>query len=115
MPKLIMFTQSTGCRDQAQTRDCLAALHIQPIELNISKDADAAQTLIEWVGTLSVPTLAVIDEHDQPIDPPQPLAPDQHTRNTDRGSIISEPNCESLQAFLHKHGFIIEHDHSSNF
>jgi hypothetical protein len=114
MPKLIMFTRSALCSDQAAARNCLSALRIQPIEWNISIDHDAAQTLLEWVGALSVPTLAVIDDHDQPIDPPRPLHPDQHTRNTDRGSIISEPTCDSLRSFLQKHGFVTEHDHSTN-
>ncbi|HZY45470.1 MAG TPA: glutaredoxin domain-containing protein, partial [Anaerolineae bacterium] len=114
MMKLMMFTRTFGCSDQKLARNCLAELNIRPIELNISIDRDAAQTLMKWVGSLSVPTLVVTDDHDQPIMPPQPLRPDQHTRNTDRGSMISEPNCASLRLFLKKHGFISDHDHPSN-
>ncbi len=114
MAKLLMFTRAVSCSDQELARNCLAELNIQPIELNISIDRAAAQTLIEWVGSLSVPTLVVTDDQDQPIDPPQPLQSDQHTRNTDRGSMISEPNCASLRIFLEKHGFISDHDHTSN-
>jgi hypothetical protein len=113
MPKLIMFTRTMNCSDQVAVRSCLAALNVQPIERNISTDMAAAETLIEWVGSLAVPTLAVIDELEQPIVPPRILQPGQRTRNTDRGSLISEPSCESLQAFLLKHGFITDHDHTS--
>lgn len=109
MQKLVMFTRTFNCSDQELTRSCLNELHVQPIELNISIDRDAAQTLLEWVGSLSVPTLVVTDEHDQPIEPPRPLAIGQHTRNTDRGSMISEPSCDALQIFLNKHGFIHQH------
>ncbi|HZY45437.1 MAG TPA: glutaredoxin domain-containing protein [Anaerolineae bacterium] len=114
MTKLMMFTRTFSCSDLELARNCLAELNVHPIELNISIDRDAAQTLMEWVGSLSVPTLVVTDDSDQPIDPPQTLQPDQHTRNTDRGSMISEPNCVSLRLFLKKHGFISDHDHTSN-
>ncbi len=114
MTKLMMFTRTSSCSDQELARNCLAELNVQPIELNISIDRDAAQTLMEWVGSLSVPTLVVTDDHDQMSVPSQPLRPEQHTRNTDRGSMISEPNCASLRLFLKKHGFISDHDHTSN-
>jgi glutaredoxin len=109
-----MFTRTFGCSDQTAARNCLNEWNVKPIELNISIDRDAAQTLLKWVGSLSVPTLVVTDDHDQPIGLPRPLAPGQHTRNTDRGSIISEPTCESLESFLQKHGFINAYDQPSN-
>jgi glutaredoxin len=114
MTKLIMFTRTFNCSDQELARNCLSELNVQPIELNISIDQDAAQTLMEWVGSLAVPTLVVADDLDQPIEPPQPLQEGQRTRNTDRGSMISEPTCHSLRSFLEKHGFLIEHDLSTN-
>jgi hypothetical protein len=114
MTKLIMFARNALCNDQALARHCLREWNIKPTELNISIDQDAAQTLVEWIGSLSVPTLVAADEHDQPIDLPRPLAPGERTRNADRGSIISEPSREALQSFLQKHGFVNAYDQSSN-
>ena len=69
---------------------------------------------IDSIKQFLVRPLVVTDEHNQPIDLPRPLTIDQHTRNTDRGSMISEPTCESLHSFLHKHGFIHDYDQPSN-
>jgi hypothetical protein len=48
MTKLMMFTRTFSCSDQELARNCLAELNVQPIELNISIDRNAAQTLMEW-------------------------------------------------------------------
>ena len=106
MSRLLMYTRQTTCPDQALARHCLQEFNLTPIEINISQQADAAQTLLELVGSLSVPTLVIADDNDQPIGPPLPIAPGRSVRNVDRGSIISEPTRDGLRAFLVKHGLL---------
>ena len=106
MPRLIMYTRAGGCPDQALARRCLDEWHVQPIERNISLDADAAQQLRELIGCLAVPTFVAADETDQPIEPPRPLEPQRSVRNVDRGSLISEPTRDNLNWFLKRHGFL---------
>jgi hypothetical protein len=106
MTRLIMFTRSFSCLDQEIARSCLNELRVQPIEINISQNLEAAHLLMEINGSLAVPTFLVADDQTQPITPPLPLLSGQRLRNTDRGSVISEPSCDGLRAFLSKHGFI---------
>lgn len=106
MPRLIMYVRAGGCPDQALARRCLDEWHVQPIEHNVSTDADAAQRLRELIGCLAVPTFIAADDADQPIEPPLPLEKWRSVRNVDRGSIISEPTRDGLSAFLKRHGFL---------
>lgn len=109
MPRLLMYVRNTGCPDQLAARRYLQEFGVAPIEINISTDRDAAQMLLELVGSLSAPTFVVTDDDDQPLTPPIPFGPGQCTRNTDRGSVISEPSRDGLRAFLIKHGWL-KHD-----
>jgi hypothetical protein len=106
MLRLLMFTRTDSCPDQAVARHCLDEFKLQPIELNISTEPDAARQLIELAGCLAVPTLVAADERHAPITPPLPLEPDCPVRNVDRGSIISEPTRDGLRAFLIRYGFL---------
>jgi hypothetical protein len=106
MPHLLMFTRAGGCPDQTLARRCLDEFRITPIELNISRHAGAAETLMELAGCLAVPTFVAADGDNQPIAPPRPMEPYRSVRNVDRGSIISEPTSDGLRAFLIRHGFL---------
>lgn len=106
MPHLLMFTRAGGCPDQSLARRCLDEFKITPIELNISRDAGAAESLMELAGCLAVPTFVAADGDNQPIEPPRPMEPYRSVRNVDRGSIISEPTRDGLRAFLIRHGFL---------
>lgn len=106
MLKLLMFTRAGSCPDQALARRCLDEFKLNPIELNISTERDAAQTLLELAGCLAVPTLVAADERHTPITPPLPMDPHRSVHNIDRGSIISEPTRDGLRAFLIRHGFL---------
>jgi len=107
MPQLLMFTRAGGCPDQAAAQRHLAEFKITPIEVNISRETDAAQQLVELAGCLAIPTFVVADEQHQPIEPPRPMEPRRSVRNVDRGSIISEPTRDGLRAFLIRHGFLV--------
>jgi hypothetical protein len=106
MPQLLMFTRAGGCPDQALARRCLDEFKLNPIELNISREAAAAQMLMNLAGCLAVPTFVAADERQAPIEPPRPLEPYRSVRNVDRGSVISEPTRDGLRAFLLRHGFL---------
>ncbi len=106
MPRLLMYTRQTMCADLALTQRCLQEFNLTPIEINISREDDAAQSLIELVGALSVPTLVIAGDDDEPVTPPLPIERGRSVRNVDRGSIISEPTRDGLRAFLIKHGLL---------
>jgi hypothetical protein len=106
MLRLLMFTRTNSCPDQSLARRCLDEFKLQPIELNISTEPDAARQLMDWAGCWAVPTLVAADERGDPIAPPLPLEPHRSVRNVDRGSIISEPTRDGLRAFLIRHGFL---------
>jgi hypothetical protein len=106
MPQLLMYTRAGSCPDQALARRCLDEFKLNPIELNISREADAAHRLMELAGCLAIPTFVAADGDNQPIEPPRPMEPRRSVRNVDRGSIISEPTRDGLRAFLIRHGFL---------
>lgn len=106
MPRLIVYTRDRSCPDQALIRQCLTEWGLSVNEINISREAAAAQQLAELIGCLAVPTVLIADEHNQPIEPPLPLPPFQSVRNIDRGAVISEPTREGLRQFLVKHGLL---------
>ena len=106
MTHLLIYVRAGGCPDQAWTRRYLQEFGIKPIEVNISNQADAAQTLIDLAGCLAVPTLVAANDQGEPVEPPQPIEKGRSVRNVDRGSIISEPSRDGLQQFLIRHGFL---------
>ena len=106
MPQLLMFTRTGGCPDQAAARRYLDEFKLKPIELNISREAEAAEMLMELAGCLAIPTFVAADGNNQPIEPPRPMEPYRSVRNVDRGSIISEPTRDGLRTFLIRHGFL---------
>ena len=101
-----MYTRERTCSDQQLVRICLQEFGVQAFEINISREPDAAQMMLELTGCLSVPTLVVVDENDKPIEPLRPIDPEISVRNVDRGSLISEPSRDGLRKFLVKHGLL---------
>jgi glutaredoxin len=106
MNRLLLYTRERTCPDQELARRCLAEFNIAYIEINISREPDAAQTMQELVGCLAVPTLVIADEDNNPIEPPRMVGKYESVRNVDRGSIISEPSRDGLQQFLIRHGLL---------
>ena len=106
MTHLFMYTRERTCGDQQLARLCLQEFGVPYTEINISREADAAQELTELIGCLAVPTLLVADEDHRPITPPAPLGPYQSLRNVDRGSVISEPSRDGLRKFLVRHALL---------
>ncbi len=106
MIQLYMYTRERTCGDQQLARQCLQEFDVPFIEVNISREPDAAQELQELIGCLAVPTLLVADEQRRPIEPPLLIGPYQSVRNVDRGPVISEPSREGLRQFLIKHALL---------
>ena len=106
MTQLFMYTRERTCGDQQLARLCLEEFGVPYTEINISREADAAQELEELIGCLAVPTLLVADENRHPLTSPTPLSRYQSVRNVDRGSVISEPSREGLRQFLIRHTFL---------
>ncbi len=107
MKRLIMYTRERTCADQQLARMCLQEFGISATEINISREPDAAQELLDLIGCLAVPTLVIADENHQPIEPLTAMDPHQSVRNVDRGAVISEPSREGLRQFLIKHRLLI--------
>lgn len=106
MKQLLMYTRERTCGDQQLARMTLKELGLDAIEINISREPDAAQILADLIGCLAVPTVVVSDEDHNPIEPLTPLASYQSIRNVDRGAVISEPSRDGLHQFLSKHGLL---------
>ena len=106
MSQLLLYTRERTCPDQELARRCLAEFNVPYTEVNISREPDAAQMMQELVGCLAVPTLMIVDEVNNPIEPPRPMGKYESVRNVDRGSIISEPSRNGLQQFLIRHGLL---------
>ncbi len=106
MTQLFMYTRERTCGDQQLVRLCLQEFGVPYTEINISREADAAQELEELIGCLAVPTLLIADEEHHPVTPLTPVGPYQSVRNIDRGSVISEPSREGLRQFLIKHALL---------
>ena len=107
MTQLFMYTRERICSDQHLARLCLKEFGVPYTEVNISREADAAQELEDLIGCLAVPTLIVADEERHPIASPAPIAPARSVRNVDRGSVISEPSREGLRQFLIRHALLL--------
>ena len=101
-----MYTRERTCADQQLARLCLQEFNVPVFEINISREPDAAQTLLELAGCLAVPTLVIADDDNNPIVPPGSIEPGGSVRNLDRGSIISEPSRDGLRKFLVEHGLL---------
>lgn len=107
MTQLFMYTRERTCGDQQLARLCLQEFGVPYTEVNISREPDAAQELVELVGCLAVPTLLVANDQRHPITPPTPIEPYESVRNVDRGSVISEPSRDGLRQFLAKHALLL--------
>ncbi len=105
MNQLVMYTRERTCADQEQVRLLLKKFGVSAVEINITREPDAAEELLELIGCLAVPTLVVVDEDDVPLGLPAPMNPNQSVRNVDRGAVISEPSRDGLRRFLSKHGW----------
>jgi hypothetical protein len=105
--EIVMYSRAAYSPFVALARDVFSRYKIPFREIDITVDTASADQLRAWSGKLSIPTIvATAPQTGLPLEPPTPLKPGQSPRGLDRGSLISEPNNQQLENWLHKHGFL---------
>lgn len=103
---LLLYGRSSFCSDVVKVKQWLNNWNVPYRQLNIDVDEEAAFRLDEWLGTRTIPTLVVASRNC--IDPiSEPVSVDlAHLRDTNRGSMLHEPEESTLRAFLVENGFL---------
>ena len=105
--QVVMYTRATYCPDQNRARKLLAEWHIPYQEVNCSKDAAALDLIQHWNGHLGVPAVIVAEEGSLlPAREPSPRPAGRSTRDSNRGTLITEPSEQGLREFLRQHGLL---------
>jgi hypothetical protein len=105
--EIVMYSQAAYSPFAALARDVFIRYNIPFREIDVNTNAAIVNQLKDWTGQLSIPTIIVAaPQSDLPFEPPTPLEAGQSPRGMDRGSLISEPNNQQLENWLHKHGFL---------
>ena len=104
---LVVYGRTFFCPDLERAQRFLANHNVAYQQINIDED-DSAGALVEgWVGHRSVPTIVVAKQGETlPFEEPTPLAEGRSVRSVDRGTIITEPSDEALEAFLKNNGLL---------
>lgn len=105
--EIVMYSQAAYSPFVALARDLFIRYNIPFREIDVNTNTAIANQLKIWTGQLSIPTIIVAaPQSDLPFEPPTPLESGQAPRGVDRGSLISAPNNQQLENWLHKHGFL---------
>ncbi|MBX3080361.1 MAG: SUMF1/EgtB/PvdO family nonheme iron enzyme [Anaerolineae bacterium] len=105
---LVIYGRTTFCPDLSKARVWLHQLNVPYRQLNIDLDEAAAFRLDDWLGTRTIPTFVVADYASiDPVEVPTD-ANLSNLRDTDRGSMLHEPDESTLHAFLVRNGFLRE-------
>ncbi len=105
--EIVIYIRTAYCPQVALARDVLNRYQIPYREVDISKDPAMADRLKEWTNFHSVPTLIIANPgEDVPYTQFAPPPPDRPLRGYDRGPMITEPSNDTLENWLHKHGFL---------
>jgi formylglycine-generating enzyme required for sulfatase activity len=105
---LVVYGKTSFCPDLINTKRWLRDMGVPYRELSIDLDDKAAFRLDDWLGMRVVPTLVVAPRGGiEPIEPPKE-ADLRHLRSTDRGTMLHEPDEQTLRAWLTRNGFLKE-------
>lgn len=100
---LVVYGRATFCPDLIDTKRWLHAWNVPYRLVNQDLDEEIAWRLDAWLGSRTVPTLVVAERGAiDPIRPPSE-ANLKALRNTDRGTMLHEPEEATLRAFLERH------------
>jgi formylglycine-generating enzyme required for sulfatase activity/glutaredoxin len=103
---LVLYGRTTFCPDLVKTKNWLHAWNVPYRQINVDVDEHAAFRLDQWLGTRTIPTLVVATKNDvEPIAEPANVDLSA-LRNQDRGSMLHEPEEETLRSFLARNGFL---------
>ena len=105
--EIVMYARSTYCPQMALARDLMDRYNIPYREIDINDNQDMAARVKAWTGYHSVPTIIIANPgEDVPYTDFLPRPTDRSNRGYDRGPMITEPNNQQLEDWLHKHGFL---------
>lgn len=102
-----MYTRQIFCPHVVLARDVMKRYNIPCREIKIDANPAMAMRVKEWTNFLSVPTIIMANPgEDVPYTDFLPRPPTQSNRGYDRGPMITEPNNQQLEDWLHKYGFL---------
>lgn len=105
--EIVMYVRRMYCPQISLARNLLKRYDIPYREINIDQDAAMAARIKEWTNYLSVPTLIIANPGEEvPHTDFLPRPTGQSNRGYDRGPMITEPNNQQLEDWLHKNGFL---------
>jgi len=102
-----MYVRRAYCPNVALARDVMQRYNIPYREIAIDNNPAMANRVKEWTSHHSVPTIIIANPgEDIPYTDFLPRPTDRSNRGYDRGPMITEPNNQQLEDWLHKHGFL---------
>lgn len=105
--EIVMYVRTSFCARVALARDVLTRYSIPHREINIDDDPDLATRVKTWTHHYSIPTIVIANAgEDTPYTDFLPRPTDRTIKGYDRGPMITEPNNQELENWLHKHGFL---------
>ena len=105
--EIVMYVRRAYCPNVALARDVMQRYNISYREILIDDNPTMAARVKEWTNYYSVPTIIIANPgQDIPCTDVLPLPTDRFNRGYDRGPMITEPNNQQLEDWLHKHGFL---------
>lgn len=105
--EIVMYVRGVFCGSVALARDLLNRYGVPYREVNIDDDPLDAARLKEWTNFFSVPTIIIANPgQNVPYTDYLPRPADQPLRGYNRGPMITEPNNQQLEDWLHQHGFL---------
>jgi len=109
MARLVVYGSSIPCPDMVRFQWWLQRHEVGAIAyIDIHRDEDAYDRVVNWTGHASVPTLVIAsDDGVEPIEPPTPIGAGQRARAFDRGTMLTEPNPGQIAEFVRRHGITV--------
>ena len=105
--QVVVYGRTTYCPYLDTARAVFKKHRIRVQEIMIDQDADAASRVVTWTGFRSVPTIIAAEtSHNVPYAEPTPLEAGTSPRGVNRGTMITEPSADQLEAWLRQEGFL---------
>jgi glutaredoxin len=105
--EIVMYINGVYCPSVSLARSLMDRYHIPYREIDIGNNPAMAARVKEWTKFHSVPTLIIANPgEDMPYTDVLPCPTERPNRGYDRGPLITEPNNQELENWLHKHGFL---------
>ena len=107
MQEIVMYSRTFGCPYVRVAKRVFDEHNLDFREVQIDRDPDARERVVQWTGFQSVPTIVLARPgEDLPFEDPAPLLAGQSPKGVDRGSMITEPSDKQLLDWLRRNGMI---------